>query len=78
MQDSKPQHVTQDPTAPHRASCRRVALTAAGVGAGALSRAPGQLMVEVLAALTVQPLRVVLADTAPVHLPGCHGEELWD
>ena len=73
LQDPKSQHVTQDPMAPHRAGCGRVALTAAGVGAGALSRAPGQLMVEVLAALTVQPLRVVLADTAPVDL----GESIW-
>jgi len=75
-QDPKPQRAVRDPMAPRRAGCRHVALTAAGVGAGALSRAPGQLVVEVLAALTVQPLRVVLADTAPVHLPGCHGEGL--
>jgi len=35
-------------------------------------------VVEVLAALAVQPLRVVLADAAPVHLPGHHGEGPWD
>lgn len=53
-------------------------LTAAGIGAGALSWAPGQVMVEILAALTVQSLCMVLADAAPVHLPGHHGEGLWD
>lgn len=66
-------HRTPFPTHRHRVAvpwcrCRCGALTAAGVGAGALGRAPGQVVVEVLAALAVGALRVVLADAAPVDL----------